>query len=419
MGKETIFVTLLGSFSMRHVDNGQERIITERDSTSRLLWSFFQYLTVFHQRGVNQDELIEVLWGDSESANPANTLKTLLHRGRAALEGLGFPDGKQVLLYRRGVYSWSTEVELKLDIEEFDALYDAARDKGAPELALEAIALYQGDFLPSATGSPWAVSMRTFYHTRFLKTCNGVARYLLEQKRFGEAGNICRQATTIDPFDETGHLLLMRALAEEGEIQAAIQHYTEVADMFMDQLGVRPSEEMEALYRELSRADRGIEMDLNAVRETMQEADTGGAFFCAYGVFQDIYRLEARNAARNGRVVQLIMITILDQDGNPLPPTRSPAAMESMRAAIRSSLRSGDTFTRSSMVQHLILLPTASYENSVMVVERILSAYRKTLVGMSTATKYSILPVLPAGDGEGNDGRFVHMDRREQEETRA
>ena len=213
--------------------------------------------------------------------------------------------------------------------------------------------------------------------------------------------------------------MLMRALAEEGEIQAAIQHYTEVADMFMDQLGVRPSEEMEALYRELSRADRGIEMDLNAVRETMQEADTGGAFFCAYGVFQDIYRLEARNAARNGRVVQLIMITILDQDGNPLPPTRSPAAMESMRAAIRSSLRSGDTFTRSSMVQHLILLPTASYENSVMVVERILSAYRKTLVGMSTATKYSILPVLPAGDGEGNDGRFVHMDRREQEETRA
>lgn len=414
MDKEVISVTLLGTFSMRHQVNGEEKRISERDSTSKLLWSFFQYLTVFHQRGVNQDELIEVLWGDSESANPANTLKTLLHRGRAALEGLGFPDGKQVLLYRRGVYSWSPDVVLKLDIEEFDELCTAAEEKKLPALAMEAIELYQGDFLPSATGSPWAVSQRTFYHTRFLKLCSSVDRNLLNEKRYDEAGRICRHATTIDPFDEAGHLLLMKALAEEGETQAAIQHYAEVADMFMDQLGVRPSEEMEQMYRELSRADRSIEMDLNAVRETMQEPSAGGAFFCAYGVFQDIYRLEARNAARNGRVVQLIMVTILDKNGGPLEATRCPAAMESMRAAIRDNLRSGDTFTRSSIVQHLILLPTASYENSVMVMERILSAYRSTLVGISTSTKYSILPVLPAGDGDEKGGKFIQMERREK-----
>ena len=61
MDKEVISVTLLGTFSMRHQVNGEEKRISERDSTSKLLWSFFQYLTVFHQRGVNQDELIKVL----------------------------------------------------------------------------------------------------------------------------------------------------------------------------------------------------------------------------------------------------------------------------------------------------------------------------------------------------------------------
>lgn len=91
-GRNVIHVSLLGDFTMRHCVGTEEYVLTERDSTSKLLWTFLEYLSFFSKRGVTQGELIEVLWGDSEgSRNPANTLKTLLHRGRAALERLGFP----------------------------------------------------------------------------------------------------------------------------------------------------------------------------------------------------------------------------------------------------------------------------------------------------------------------------------------
>ena len=92
-----LYVSLLGSFSMRYTGGGETRAITEQESTSRRMWTFLQYLFAFSKRSVTQDEVIEVLWGDSDISNPTNTLKTLLHRSRQVLESMGIPDGKEAL----------------------------------------------------------------------------------------------------------------------------------------------------------------------------------------------------------------------------------------------------------------------------------------------------------------------------------
>ena len=406
--RDVIRVSLLGDFTMRHCVGTEEYVLTERDSTSKLLWTFLEYLSFFSKRGVTQGELIEVLWGDSEgSRNPANTLKTLLHRGRAALERLGFPDGKQVLLYRRGLYTWSPEVSLELDTDQFDLLCAQSPEEN-PESVLQALQLYQGDFLPSAMGSPWAVSLRTYYHTKFLRVCRDMAVWLLEQQRYAEAEALCRRATVADPYDEPSHLLLMRILAASGAQQAAIQHYTQVTKLFMDQLGVSPSESMRALYRELTKADSSVELDLDAVRKRLQEfSPRAGAYFCEYGVFQDIYRLEARNAVRSGRIVQLAMLTVLDENEHRLLSKRCSAAMEELRSTIHSSLRAGDTFTRFSASQYLLLLPTTTYENGVMVLQRILNAFETTLIGRTVRTEFSLLPVLPVQDPKDTHPGFT------------
>ena len=273
-------VSLFGAFSLRRKFRGQEYLLTEQDSTSKRLWTFLQYLAAFHDRDVSQDELIEALWGDSESSNPVNTLKTLLHRGRLMLERLGFPDGKQVLLYRRGVYSWNGELELDVDTERFDRLCEQG-ETGDLEAAMQAIEIYKGDFLPSAAGSPWAVSMRTFYHTKFLKLCVDTARALLERQEFNQVIQVCRAAISVDPFDENCHLMLMQAMASTGQQQAAMQHYHEITSMLMDQLGVSPSEELTQLYRQLAKADMTMELDLGVVREKLLEDRPRGAFFPA------------------------------------------------------------------------------------------------------------------------------------------
>ena len=416
--RETLKVRLFGRFEIQHGEGAEARVLTERDSTSKLLWTFLEYLVVFHKRGVTQEELIEALWGDlGGSSNPTNTLKTLLHRSRLALERLGLPDGKQALHYRRGLYTWSPDVHLELDMERFDQLCEqAGTDQLEP--VFQAIQLYQGDFLPNAMGSPWAVSLRTYYHAKFLKACRETASYLLQLGRSEEAAHLCQHATVIDPYEEACHLLLIQALIAVGEQQAAIQHYTHVTKLFMDQLGVSPSAEMTALYRKLVKAGAEVEMNLDVVREQLQELHPDrGAFFCEYGVFQNIYRLEARNAVRSGRGVQLAMLTVLDQNGNRLESKRCSAAMKQLQNIIQTHLRAGDAFTRFSAPQFLILLPAATYENGITVLQRILDAYEETVVGKSVHVEYSLLPVLPVQEMEPLPTGFVSIKQRAPEKN--
>jgi len=94
--------------------------------------------------------------------------------------------------------------------------------------------------------------------------------------------------------------------------------------------------------------------------------------------------------------VQLALITVLDTTGECMQARRCSAAMEEMKSVLHRSLRSGDICSRFSSAQYLILLPTASYENGMKVLKRIQNNYNQTLIGMTSAMEYSMLPVLPA-----------------------
>ena len=59
--RETQKVRLFGRFEIQHGEGAEARVLTERDSTSKLLWTFLEYLVVYHKRGVTQEELIEAL----------------------------------------------------------------------------------------------------------------------------------------------------------------------------------------------------------------------------------------------------------------------------------------------------------------------------------------------------------------------
>ena len=77
----TLYVKTLGGFSLKHICTEDQNLeITEQDSNSWRQWAFLEYLCVYHQRCVSQEEIIDIIWGGVEVGNPVNTLKTLLHR---------------------------------------------------------------------------------------------------------------------------------------------------------------------------------------------------------------------------------------------------------------------------------------------------------------------------------------------------
>lgn len=406
--KLKLYVTSLGRFSLSRGDYGNGEALSDKENTSWRMLPFLQYLCTFNDRSVSQEEIIDVLWDGVEISDPANTLKTLLHRSRGLLEKLGFPSGKEILLYKRGLYSWNPNLEIHMDIYEFDELYSKfAADPLSPEglaCAYKAFELYRGDFLPNAVGSPWAISPRAYYHSRYLQLCYETASALWNQNRLDEAIDVCRKATTLDPYDESCQLLMMQLFNACGNKQLAVQYYSEVSKLLMDQLGVTPSEEISAFYRELIKSDEMLEMDLQAIRMRLTDFnDVSGPMLCEYTIFQNIYRLSARTQTRTGQVIQLAIITLLDTEGECLPAGRCSAAMEELKMVIESQLRSGDVFTRFSPAQYLLLLPRANYENGAGVLHRVIEAYKKTLSGKTTTTEFSLLPVVSQGQIEPPD----------------
>lgn len=391
---------MFGGFSVTHHDEqGEPQLLTDQNSSSKRLWGFLQYLIHHHASSVPQDSIIDLLWRDAETEDPVNTLKTMLHRTRKSLESIGIEDAKQVLLYRHGNYSWSNSIEFVIDTEMFEQLYERAQHDSPHrlQLMLDAIKLYRGVFLPKSSNEPWIISLRMYYHTMFLRLCSDAAHLLELEGRILEIIDLCRRALHLEPYDEDIHLLIMRALVKNGSQQAAIQHYNYVTKLFKDELGVSPSDKLTQFYRELIKSTQSVEMDLCVIQEGLAEPSPGaGPYYCEYAIFQDVYRLEARTMERTGYVMQLALLTVVSSSDKALTTKQISSAMERLHHVIVGTLRRGDTFTRFSATQFLLLLPCSNYENGTMIVNRLISRFKRQHSSSNLHLQHSVLPLVPS-----------------------
>jgi GGDEF domain-containing protein len=62
---------------------------------------------------------------------------------------------------------------------------------------------------------------------------------------------------------------------------------------------------------------------------------------------------------------------------------------------LRTNLRRGDTISRCSTSQYIILLPKANYENSCMVCRRCLAAFQKKHPHVTARIHYLVQPLTP------------------------
>ena len=398
----TMQMTLLGSFSIV-CSNGRE--FSDRSSRSRKMLSLIAYLIAHRGRDIPQSELIEALWTNEEMDDPSNTLKTLLHRARITLGDLGFASGKELILSTRGGYTWNIELPIFIDAEDFDNVCRqafAAEDDAKLDLLRRAIALYTGDFLPKCADDAWASPLVMYYRSQYLKCVRLAVDRLTGMGEFAEVIEICQKAVTIEPYDESLHLSLLRALIDNGMQQAALQHYNSVTERFQKEFGIDPSPELVALHKEIVKTTKITEMNLHVIREELCESERiEGAFFCEYEFFRDVYRLNARAASRSGQIMHIALISVIEGAGKPLTPRRLNTAMERLRETIGHSLRRGDVYTRYSVSQFLLMLPTANRDNSEKILNRISKAYRKDYSRSNILLHYSILPMEPLlGKGE-------------------
>lgn len=374
-----IQITMLGSFEIRRGD----KAVGDNISRTHKIWNLLEYLITFRDKDLSQNDLISALWPDDSSENPANALKNLIYRIRTTLANSGIQTDQEFVVYRRGSYCWNREVDCDIDVMQFEQLCKEAQDPELEEEArvqkyLKAVELYKGDFLPKSSFEEWVVPVSTYYHTLYLNSVHRLLEILMDRRDYQKVVEVCEKAIMIDQFDEKIHEQLILAFYNVGWQQKALEHYDYVTNLFYRELGVKASDRLRSIYRDIIKTEKNVETDLDIIKNDLREATSvEGAFFCEYEIFKDVYRLEARSIARNGQTVYIGLLTVTDFNSGIPDSKLLNNAMDRLEGVIRNSLRRGDVVARFSAAQYVVLLPTVTFENGLRVLERIVKRFSR------------------------------------------
>lgn len=393
--KSKYYVKLFGEFS---ISDG-EFTITDQANRSKKVWTLLEYILVHRDRVISQKELTDLLWAGGDTKDPINTLKVLMHRVRTFLKELG-EDGAQLILYKKGGYGWNPDVKCTLDTEEFEKACQKAEQTAEEseklEHLLKAIGLYEGEFLQKNASEPWVMELSHKYSVKYLQAATEAAEILYALGRYDELISLCREVIRYQPYEENFYLYLLKGLIETKQTILALEEYHHVSELFFRQFGITPSDELTALYKEVVKTTSATELNLEVIREKLVEESAPGCFYCEFEFFKMIYRLESRSVARTGQSVYIGLMSIMNEAGDGVPNQKIVnRTMDGLKTVITRSLRRGDVFTRYSLNQYLIMLPTTTFETSNMVLERIQKAYRREFPGSPVKLQYSTLPVTP------------------------
>ncbi|WP_433223894.1 AfsR/SARP family transcriptional regulator [Dactylosporangium sp. CS-047395] len=203
---------------------------------------------------VSRDEIVETLWG----ARPPKTAATQVHAAVGRLRAILEPDhGRRsadgVLPLTHNGYRLRIDGDA-VDVTRFAGLVARAAKIGAtvPGDALglleEALRCWRGPVLadanPRLRGHPAAAALGQ----RRLAAALRLADLAIELRLYERAVTPLSRLARDEPFHEGLHTRLMLLLAGGGERAAALRLYAEVRARLVDELGVEPSQEMQAAH---------------------------------------------------------------------------------------------------------------------------------------------------------------------------
>ncbi|MBR5269070.1 MAG: hypothetical protein IKU21_01035, partial [Anaerotignum sp.] len=185
-------------------------------------------------------------------------------------------------------------------------------------------------------------------------------------------------------------------LIKTQQLDKAQEAYHQISELFYREFGITPSDELTALYKEVVETSHMPEMNLEIIKEKLTEEPSEGSFYCEFEFFKTIYRLEARAASRTGQSVYIGLITLLNASGDNIPNQKTMnRVMDALHDTLHRTLRKGDIFTRYSLNQYLIMLPTTTFETSTMVMDRLKKAYRREFPNTPVMLRCSTTPITP------------------------
>ena len=279
-----------------------------------------------------------------------------------------------------GIYKWSSPMSTWVDVIDFsEYVKEGEAETNEAEryrLFRQACLLYQGEFLPELSGEDWVIINSVAYKKQFSTALSGVWEYLKYIQNYEEMLEVSSKAVRIYPFDEW-QAMKIEALMGLERYKEAMDFYEETARMFFEELGISPSSRIMKLFDEMSAKMTSSYQTAGEIEKKLkEEEEKSGALYMSLPSFRDSYRLLQRILERNGQSAYLMVITMVDSKGRPAESIKKQEEYsKALHDAIQKSLRKGDSFTKYSTSQFLILLVGTNKENCRRIFERIVNNF--------------------------------------------
>ncbi|MGB9112091.1 MAG: BTAD domain-containing putative transcriptional regulator [Acidimicrobiales bacterium] len=217
----------------------------------RLGRALFAYLVLNRGRPVPRDKLLMAGWGPDAAPEAGGALSVLLSKLRHGL-GTEHLEGR-------------TEIELLLPLASFVDVEAALEGAHRAESSIAegqwaqawgpAGIAYHVATRPFLLGleAPWIDEWRRRLEEVRLRglECFIAAGLGLGGPALAQAQERAMTLTELAPYRETGHSLLMEALARRGNLAEALRAYERLRVLLREELGIAPSPTVQGVYRRL------------------------------------------------------------------------------------------------------------------------------------------------------------------------
>ena len=238
--------TLLGGFSLRRGGFVVDGDIWGRRAAQRLV----RFLLVHRGAAVPEDALFEAFWPDRAPPAARRSLQVELSSARAVLDPAGAE--RSVLVVADRTYRLELRARDVVDADDFERAASTALGAGGAErisLLQAAARRWGGEPLPEERFEGWATLWRERLidlHSRVLGSLADACSAAGDQAGAVDAG---RRQVELDPLDEAAQRRLILAYARSGRRGHALRQYLACRRALVDELGIEPAEETNALQR--------------------------------------------------------------------------------------------------------------------------------------------------------------------------
>lgn len=402
--EDKIEIQMLGDFTIRYGD----KLLSGDKVRSRQIWNLLEYILVNRKNEISMDRLFQVLWKDDDVDDPANALKNLAYRLRNLLKKTFEREEVEFIVYKHGAYTWNPDIPCVIDADILESAFKSSKLMGINQEELleqykKIIDIYHGNFLPHSSYKEWVMPLTVYYQRIYMEAVEKFCTIMMERHDYKSVEEASRKAIAVDPFIETNHEILLKALIGSNHQAKALDHYNAICKLYYDELGVKPSDAITKLYKDIIDKNIAFEKDIAVIKDDLKEnSHIKGAIYCNYEMFKMIYRLEARSALRTGRSIFIALLTVTGSQKKELSVGNLDETFEKLKEAIAFSLRKDDVVCRYGKTQFLLMLSNLTYENCIMVINRLISKINNSSISKQVEV-YGQVQALEPVELEGCD----------------